>query len=58
MCSWDEFYQGSTVGAKCSYLNPDRIVPAGVVGDRIREIGPTRGSPAKDSSTLKSVRVL
>jgi len=45
------------VGAKCSYLNRDRIAPAGVTDDRIQEAGPTRGSPAEDSSKLKSVKV-
>jgi len=33
MWSWDEFYQGPTVGTKCSYLNQDRVAPAGVTDD-------------------------
>jgi len=41
----------------CYYLNRDPIVDAGVAGDRIREAGSTRGSPAEDSPTLKLVRV-
>ena len=52
--SWDEFYQGPTVGAKCSYL----IFPLGrVAGGWIQEADPTGGSPAEDSPTLKSIRV-